>query len=962
MKNRSTVPVLAALTVLAVLARPLSAATNLEVSGTVLVPQVKRFGMNLGVNTFYDDRQIMKSLVFRNPGFEAMLFQSVVRCGSGGTAGFVDDNPYALWPSGFWNGATYEVIWGAAKNRAGTIVSSAAPSGGTGTAYQLGDSGSALAPGDHLVLRKSVPGNATAGWWTYASGGAAATTELLDLPPGTEGRQAVRLSAGGGQFLQLSAYFNTVTGQNFVRLNGSYRLTFKAKGVGGANRLRLNVRRVTSSSSFLDQTITLAGSWADYAFDFNAAENGSETGAIQVQFGPVGSDLLLDDVSLVQTDGDPTNTTVFADWVVRALRGFRPGILRYQVLFHLGNTLDNELAPPLARLRSGYSAWGTTQDEIQYSLPEFLTLCELVGAEPWYVVPITVSPREMSNLIEFLSGPATSPYGARRAALGHPAPWTAVFPKIHLEFGNESWNGIYRGGTIADPVVYGNRGGEIFGAARSSPWYDAARTDLVLGGQASWTARTLAIHGASSNNDSLTLAPYIANNVDFWASNEELFGPLFAEPEALSATSTGYMRRTYDGVQSSSRPVALSVYEVNLSTAGGSISQPALDSFTASAGAGIAVADHMLMMLRELGARDQALFTIAGYSFRRPDGKTSLQWGVTRNNGTGERKRPQYLAVELANEALSGDMLAVARSGDDPTWYQAPMNDVQIDAAHFLQTYAFASGNRRSLIVFNLSRTGSLDVTFTGVNAPRGSVVSKRIAPASINDANEDTVSVSTTEQLLAGFDPARPLSLPPFSMTLLSWSADTTPPSVSITSPAEGSSVRGSVPVAVSAADASGVSRVDLYRDGTILIGSTTTAPYAFTWSTSTASPGPHTLQATAVDAFGNTGLSATVNVTVAAAADVTAPTATITSPLNGATVVRNASVTIGASASDDVAVTRVDFTLNGALKCSDTSAPFTCGWHVPARQGASYRLQAIAYDAAGNAGPSAVVTVTAR
>ena len=91
----------------------------------------------------------------------------------------------------------------------------------------------------------------------------------------------------------------------------------------------------------------------------------------------------------------------------------------------------------------------------------------------------------------------------------------------------------------------------------------------------------------------------------------------------------------------------------------------------------------------------------------------------------------------------------------------------------------------------------------------------------------------------------------------------DTTPPTTSITSPANGATVSGTVTVAANASDNVGVSRVELYVDGG-LIGSDTTAPYQIAWNTTTATNGGHGLQTRAFDAAGNVGSSAAVNVTV--------------------------------------------------------------------------------------------------
>jgi hypothetical protein len=82
----------------------------------------------------------------------------------------------------------------------------------------------------------------------------------------------------------------------------------------------------------------------------------------------------------------------------------------------------------------------------------------------------------------------------------------------------------------------------------------------------------------------------------------------------------------------------------------------------------------------------------------------------------------------------------------------------------------------------------------------------------------------------------------------------------------------------------------------------------------------------------------------------------------VNGSVVSAKSTVTISATASDNAGVTRVEFYVNGSLKCTDTSAPHTCSWGVPAARGKSYQLQAKAHDAAGNIGSSAVITVISR
>jgi subtilisin family serine protease len=89
----------------------------------------------------------------------------------------------------------------------------------------------------------------------------------------------------------------------------------------------------------------------------------------------------------------------------------------------------------------------------------------------------------------------------------------------------------------------------------------------------------------------------------------------------------------------------------------------------------------------------------------------------------------------------------------------------------------------------------------------------------------------------------------------------------------------------------------------------------------------------------------------------DTVSPSASITSPSNGATVSRT--VTVKAAASDDVGVTRVDIFVDGVLIGSDTSAPYEVSWSTTKVPNGSHTLTAVAYDAAGNSAVSAGVTV---
>ena len=90
----------------------------------------------------------------------------------------------------------------------------------------------------------------------------------------------------------------------------------------------------------------------------------------------------------------------------------------------------------------------------------------------------------------------------------------------------------------------------------------------------------------------------------------------------------------------------------------------------------------------------------------------------------------------------------------------------------------------------------------------------------------------------------------------------------------------------------------------------------------------------------------------------DLVAPTVSIASPLNGSTV--SVTVTISATATDNVGVAGVRFLVDGAaLGAEDLTAPYQIEWNTTLASSGSHTLTAIARDAAGNETTSAPVTV---
>ena len=185
----------------------------------------------------------------------------------------------------------------------------------------------------------------------------------------------------------------------------------------------------------------------------------------------------------------------------------------------------------------------------------------------------------------------------------------------------------------------------------------------------------------------------------------------------------------------------------------------------------------------------------------------------------------------------------------------------------------------------------------------------------------------------------------------------DTTPPTTSITSPTDGSTISGSVSVSADATDDVGVTEVDLYADGSP-IGTSTTSPYSFTFDTTLFANGTYTLTTTAFDAAGNAGISPNVNVTINNIPDTTPPTTTVTSPTEGSTI--SGAISVTATATDDVGVTEVDLNVDGIFTGFSATSPYSFPVDTTSLSDGPHTFSTTAFDAAGNAGDSAIVTAT--
>jgi hypothetical protein len=191
----------------------------------------------------------------------------------------------------------------------------------------------------------------------------------------------------------------------------------------------------------------------------------------------------------------------------------------------------------------------------------------------------------------------------------------------------------------------------------------------------------------------------------------------------------------------------------------------------------------------------------------------------------------------------------------------------------------------------------------------------------------------------------------------------DTTAPTVAITGPAGGATVSGTAQVSASASDNVGVVGVQFKLDGANLGAEDTSAPYAVSWNTTTATNGTHTLTAVARDAAGNTTTSAGVTVTVSnTTGGGGAPTVSITTPFDGDWTGNTLHIAATASGGT-TALTSVKIYGNGGVvletTCSGTSCTLDDWWTTGTLSPGGYQIQAVATNSAGAWTTSPPITI---
>lgn len=757
---------------------------EIRLTDRVRTPNVKRIGMNVD-DTGWDAGAIAKTRAAFN--FEGTMYRSIFWGPRQDATGLFTWQEASRPAEDFLArervvGARFTVLNGPARGETGII---------TALERRVFDDGNQQREMDYLVFDRELPvnpGNHCAvmverdgldeghfnitgadrpGFW---SSGPNLSLVQGDTAPGSFGNTALRMDGS-----ETRAHIR-VPGKytEFAEVRGTWSLRFVARALEEGTTLVVTAPQT--------RDVALTPEWSEHAFEFEITETPGAA-VFFAEIGVTGGAALIDDI-VFRHEGE--NPTEFDDRFVAALREMRPGILRFLQMG--GNTFENMLRPPVRQFRFSGSPWMKAGPRggpfvHKFSMHEFFELCAHIGADPWFCLPGVIHPEELEQFMEYVAAPADTGFGRVRAELGQEQPWTEVFGEIIVEFGNEAWNqwGPFMASGYSGPEYWQG----LFEAGRESQWY---RPNIVFSSAGQnvnhWVNRQI-IQNAP-NADLFAIATYLIHRLhpeveERLADNDpELYRWLFG-------VATGYLME-HEGMKANvaatrEHGLELAVYETNHHAADGEASSPFRNRFLQGLGGGLNMAQNHLIMLQEHGARSQCFFTMFGHVNNAYVVKDVRLFGaVLRMKNEETRVRPHFLALQALNHGIQGNLMEVEFGGAVPQFTAQTFDERtrtwgdprELPAVRALP---FADGNKRSLILLNLSVEEPVSATVHLDRPAAGRRAQYTMLHAeNINAHNElelDEPQVKLRQGEMQPFHPELNITLPPHSLLVLRWEVE---------------------------------------------------------------------------------------------------------------------------------------------------------------------------------------------
>jgi len=171
--------------------------------------------------------------------------------------------------------------------------------------------------------------------------------------------------------------------------------------------------------------------WKKFSFELhpNATDPEARFSVYIEKRGSVAADMAI----LFENGSRQAEGTLSRKDIVEAFRDQGTAILRY------GGTMvnspeyifKNSIGP--REDRPAYSQYWNKYASNGFGIEDFLQLCEAIGCKSSFAISMSEKPEDVADMISYLTLPDDTEWGAKRAAAGHPAPYTIDY----LGMGNE---------------------------------------------------------------------------------------------------------------------------------------------------------------------------------------------------------------------------------------------------------------------------------------------------------------------------------------------------------------------------------------------------------------------------------------------------------------------------------------------------------------------------------------------
>ncbi len=176
----------------------------------------------------------------------------------------------------------------------------------------------------------------------------------------------------------------------------------------------------------------LSGEWSRYAAKL-VSTGTTDKAVFELQ--TTGS-VRADKLSLVPTD----NLHGWRRDVVQAIKDAHCSIIRWggSVCDPGGYKWKDGIGDRDRRVPFPNKVWGRI-DSNDVGIDEFCRFCELVGVQPLICISFGDGPQSAVDLVQYCNGDASTEWGAKRAANGHPKPYNVKYWQLGNELGNADY-------------------------------------------------------------------------------------------------------------------------------------------------------------------------------------------------------------------------------------------------------------------------------------------------------------------------------------------------------------------------------------------------------------------------------------------------------------------------------------------------------------------------------------------